>query len=162
MKLITHKNYFQQKQWQMASIKKSIHDEASKMTPEELEANQQHRAEKFEQLRAKIKESVESSHYEPLCLKRWLFQRASTIALQLAKDYSLDVYIESSEQSGRIRFITDQLISESEWKNNRGKRRLLRLMQWADSVWIDTIEDSGLRLVQISLTYEVSKLVLNK
>lgn len=162
MKLITHKNYFQQKQWQIASIKKSVRDELSKMTPEEHEADQQHRVEKFEQLRAKLNERVASSHYEPLRLKRWLFQRASKIALQVAKDYSLDVYIEHSEKSGRIRFITDQLISEAEWKDSQQKRRLLRLIKWADSVWIDTIVESDMRLVQITLTYEVSKLVLNR
>ena len=103
-----------------------------------------------------------SSHYEPLRFRRWLFNIASKKALQVAKDYSLDVYIEQGEENARIRFITNQLISEAEWLDSHEKRRLLQLMKWADSVWIDTIVDSDLRLVQITLTYEVSKLVPNK
>ena len=162
MKLITHKNYFQQKHWRQAALHKQVRDEEAKMTDEEREASKQRQAESLNRLKAQLNEHMASSHYEPLLFRRWLFSIASKKALQVAKDYSLDVYIEQSEENARIRFVTDQLISEAEWMDSREKRRLLRLMKWADSVWIDTIVESDMRLVQISLTYEISKLVPNK
>ena len=162
MKLITHKNYIQQKHWLQASLHKMVCDEDAKMTDEEHEASKQRQAESLNRLKAQLNEHMASSHYEPLHFRRWLFSIASKKALQVAKDYSLDVYIEHSEENCRIRFITDQLISEAEWMDSKEKRSLLRLMKWADSVWIDTIVESDMRLVQISLTDEISKLVPNK
>lgn len=162
MKLITHKNYFQQKQWRQAALHKQVRNEEAKMTNEEREASKQRQAESLNRLRAQLNERKASSHYEPLHFRRWLFNRASKKALKVAENYLLDVYVELSEECGRIRFITDQLISEAEWMDTREKQLLLQLMKWADSVWIDTIEESGMRLIQISLTYEVSKLVPNK
>ena len=84
------------------------------------------------------------------------FRWASKAALIVAENFELNVTVEEGSDTGFIRFKSDQVLSERIWKDQKYRNQLLRMMRWADGVWIDTVQEYDEQLIQISLSYKTT------
>lgn len=157
MKLIANRNYYQKKNRDCVEIDREIQEEMLRMTPEEKAAAEREQEIQFERLRAKYDAVVASTRYVKCPLKEMRFLWVSKAALVVAEHFEMNVFIEEGGDTGFVRFTSDQVLSERIWKDQRYRNQFLRLMRWADGVWIDTKEEYGVPLVQISLSYRIAK-----
>ncbi len=154
MPVIASKNYYQKKVWEMSSIKAEIREESARMTPTELGAQKASRQESLERIQRDVEDRAERTVVMPSPWRRWKYKEASKLALDVAEYFQFNVHIEAEEQSGEIRLIGDEIMSEALlWHDQKQKCKLLKVIKWAESVWMDVKKDDDVPLVDIHLSY---------
>lgn len=154
MKQIVSKYFYQKKNWESVETLREIQEENARMTPEEKAADEREAKAQWERIYAKYEEIEANTRYVRNPLATWIFHWATNAAVLVAEHFEMNVIIESSDDTGHIRFTTDQVISEKMWMDQKYRNRLLRMMRWADGVWIDTKKENEQVLVQLCLTYK--------
>ena len=162
MKLIASRNYYQKKNWERVEIDREVRNEKLRMTPEEISADELEAKAQFARIYAKYEEMAANTLVVRNPLTTLFFRWASKAALAVAENFELNVTVEEGSDTGFIRFKSDQVLSERIWKDQKYRNQLLRMMRWADGVWIDTVEEYEDKLVQISLSYKLTISVMNK
>ncbi len=143
MEQIAKETYYQQQKAALLALKHESESEFSRMTPAERQAFEQHR----QALINRSKEKLLTAAYQKSAFGRWKFQWAAKRALFAAQHFAMDVTVEADTCLGVITFVTDQLLSNTHWKDGRYKRALLRLMRRADSVSIAAAEDETVKII---------------
>lgn len=156
MKMITSRNYYQKKNWERVEIDREVKNETLRMTPEEKTAEELAAKAQWEQIYAKYKEMEAHTRVVRNPLATLIFRWASKTALVVAEHFELNVTVEEGRDTGSIRFKSDQVLSERIWKDQKYRNQLLRMMRWADGVWIDTVEEYDEHLIQIILSYKTT------
>lgn len=162
MKLIASRNYYQKKNWERVEIDCEVRNEKLRMTPEEISADELEAKAQFARIYAKYEKMAANTLVVRNPLTTLFFRWASKAALAVAENFELNVTVEEGSDTGFIRFKSDQVLSERIWKDQKYRNQLLRMMRWADGVWIDTVEEYEDKLVQISLSYKLTISVMNK
>lgn len=155
MKLIASRNYYQKKNWDRVEIEREVKDEMLRMTPEEKVADDLEAKAQWARIYEKYEEMAANTLVVRNPLTTLFFRWASKAALVVAENFELNVTVEEGSDTGFIRFKSDQVLSERIWKDQKYRNQLLRMMRWADGVWIDTKEEHGQILVQIALSYKL-------
>lgn len=154
MPVIASKNYYQKKKWEMSSIEAEVRKEFVRMTPVELEAAKASRQEGLERIHRDVEDRAERTMMVPSPWRRWKFKQASKSALDVAEYFQLNVHIEAKEWSGDIRLTGDEVLSEALlWHDQKQKCKLLKVIKWAERVWIEVKRDYDVPLVDIHLSY---------
>lgn len=156
MKLIASRNYYQKKNWERVEIDREVRNEKLRMTPEEISADELEAKAQFARIYAKYEEMAANTLVVRNPLTTLFFRWASKAALAVAENFELNVTVEEGSDTGFIRFKSDQVLSERIWKDQKYRNQLLRMMRWADGVWIDTIQEYEEQLIQISLSYKTT------
>ncbi len=143
MKQIAKETYYQQQKAALLALKQESESEFSRMTPAERQAFEQHR----QALINRSKEKLSAAFYQKSAFGRWKFQWAARRALFVARHFAMDVTVEADTCLGVITLVTDQLLSNTHWKDGRYKRALLRLMRRADSVSIAAAENETVKII---------------
>jgi len=156
MKLIASRNYYQKKNWERVEIDREVRNEKLRMTPEEKAADVLEAKAQLARIYAKYEEMAANTLTVRNPLTTLFFRWASKMALEVAENFELNVTVEEGSDTGFIRFKSDQLLSERIWKDQKYRKQLLRMMRWADGVWIDTVEEYDEPLIQISLSYKTT------
>lgn len=154
MPIIASKNYYQKKKWEMSSIEAEVRKEFVRMTPVELEAAKVSRQEGLERIHREVEDRAERTMMLSSPWRRWKFKQASKLALDVAEYFQLNVHIEAKEWSGDIRLTGDEILSEALlWHDQKQKCKLLKVIKWAESAWIEVKRDYDVPLVAIHLSY---------
>ena len=158
MKLIASENYYQKRVWSESSVELEMKREAARRSQEEEEAllNNHHQCleRAFERYEQKQKKTV----IKPDPWRRWKFGKAAKLALAAAKHFEMNVRIEASDTLGVIRMQSDQIMTDaSVWCDNKQKRQLLWPMHLAENVIIDTTDEYGVKLINITLMYKLAR-----
>lgn len=154
MPVIASKNYYQKKEWETSSIEAEVREDIDRMTPVELEAEKASRQEGLERIHRDVEDRAERTIMMPSPWRRWKFKQASKLALDVAEYFQLNVHIEAEEWSGDIRLTGDEILSEALlWHDQKQKCKLLKVIKWAESVWIEVKKDYDVPLVDIHLSY---------
>lgn len=156
MKETVKRNYYQKKNWDFVDLQRQVRDQEMRMTPEEKAANERETKAQWDQIYAKYVEMEAHTRIVRNPFAALLFRWATKTATVVAKHFEMNVVVEESDRSGQICFMTDQVLSERIWHDQKYRKQLLRLMRRADSLWIDTKEEHGQVLVQICLTYKTA------
>ena len=143
MKQIAKETYYQQQRAALLALKQESENELCRMTPAEYQAFEQHR----QALINRSKEKLLAAAYQKSAVGRWKFQWAARRALCVAQHFAMDVTVEADACLGVVTFVTDQLLSSTQWKDGRYKRALLRLIRRADSVSIAAAEDETIKII---------------
>jgi hypothetical protein len=162
MKLIASRNYYQKKNWERVEIDRAVKNETLRMTPEEKAANDLEAKAQWERIYAKYEEMSANTIVVRNPLTTLFFRWASKAALGVAENFELNVTVEEGSDTGFIRFKSDQVLSERIWNDQKYRNQLLRMMRWADGVWIDTVEEYDEPLIQISLSYKTTMSIKKK
>ena len=89
-------------------------------------------------------------------LRRWRFERATRLALDVAKYSEFNVRIEADEVKGLIKMRGDMILLDASSEYGRKQRRqLLLLLRWAESILIGVTEDHGVNLIDFDLMYKL-------
>ena len=156
MKLIASRNYYQKKNWERVEVEREVRNEKLRMTPEELAADDLEAKAQWERIYAEVKKTAAKTLVMRNPLTTLFFRWASKAALVVAENFEMNVTVEEGSDTGFIRFKSDQVLSERIWKDQKYRNQLLRMMRWADGIWIDTIEEYDEHLIQISLSYKTT------
>ncbi len=156
MKLIASRNYYQKKNWERVEVEREVRNEKLRMTPEELAADDFEAKAQWERIYAEVKKTAAKTLVMRNPLTTLFFHWASKAALVVAENFEMNVTVEEGSDTGFIRFKSDQVLSERIWKDQKYRNQLLRMMRWADGIWIDTIEEYNEHLIQISLSYKTT------
>jgi len=156
MKLIASRNYYQKKNWKRVEIDRELRNEMLRMTPEEIAADDLASKAQLARIHAKYEEMAANTLVVRNPLTTLVFRWASKAALVVAENFELNVTVSEGNDTGIIRFKSDQVLSERIWKDQKYRNQLLRMMRWADGVWIDTVEEYDEQLIQISLSYKTT------
>lgn len=162
MKIIAKRFYYQQKNWEFNDIKRQVHEEESRMSPEEKEESVRNHQLQLEHLHTALQEREAATKYLPAPILFGIFRRSIAAALSVAEHFDMNIVVESDDHRGIIRFVTDQIISERMWKDQKYRKQLLRLMKWSDGLWIDPITEDDQHLIQLSLTYRIVRATVKK
>ncbi len=158
MPVIASKHYYQKKGWETSSIEAEVREEHARMTPAELGAEKASRQEGLERIRRDIEDRAKRTIMMPSPWRRWKFKQASKLALDVAEYFQLNVHIEAEEWSGDIRLTGDEILSEALlWHDQKQKCKLLKVIKWAESVWIEVKKDYDVPLVDIHLSYTLAR-----
>lgn len=157
MKLICNKNYFQQKQWEMAMVDREVALEYASMSDEEKKAREKKHEERLESLKKETKKILQTKRYVPSLLLTWSFRRLSVMALRAAKYFQMNLTILADKNYGHINLYTDEILSETIWNDGHYRNYLLTLLKWADGISISTEDDHGTQLIRISLNYKLMR-----
>ena len=156
MKLIASRNYYQKKNWERVEVEREVRNEKLRMTPEEIAADALKAKAQWARIYAEYEKTAAKTLVVRNPLTTLFFRWATKAALVVAENFELNVTVEEGSDTAFIRFISDQVLSERIWKDQKYRNQLLRMMRWADGVWIDTIEEYDEHLIQISLSYQMS------
>lgn len=156
MKLIASRNYYQKKNWERVEVEREVRNDKLRMTPEEIAADDLKAKAQWAQIYEKYEEMAANTIVVRNPLTTLFFRWASKAALIVAENFELNVTVEEGSDTGFIRFKSDQVLSERIWKDQKYRNQLLRMMRWADGVWIDTVQEYDEQLIQISLSYKTT------
>lgn len=162
MKLIASRNYYQKKNWDRVEIEREVRDEMLRMTPEEKAADDLEAKAQWARIYDKYMEMAANTLEVRNPLTTLFFRWASKAALVVAENFEMNVNVEEGSDTGFIRFKSDQVLSERIWNDQKYRNQLLRMMRWADGVWIDMVEEYDEPLIQISLSYKTTMSIKKK
>jgi len=154
MPIIASENHYLKKVWEMSSIDAEVKKEFARMAPAELEAEEAAHREGLERLHRDFEKHAAQTVKMPSPWRRWRFKRATKMALAAAEYFQLNVWVEADERCGKIKLTGDIIMSEAlVWHDNKQKRKLMKLIQWADSVSIGIEKEYDVPLIDIQLLY---------
>ena len=154
--MIASRNYYQKKNWERVEVEREVRNDKLRMTPEEIAADDLKAKAQWAQIYEKYEEMAANTIVVRNPLTTLFFRWASKAALIVAENFELNVTVEEGSDTGFIRFKSDQVLSERIWKDQKYRNQLLRMMRWADGVWIDTVQEYDEQLIQISLSYKTT------
>lgn len=162
MKLIASRNYYQKKNWELVEVEREVRNDKLRMTPEEIAADDLETKAQWARIYEKYEEMAANTLVVRNPLTTLFFRWASKAALVVAENFELNVTVEEGSDTGFIRFKSDQVLSERIWKDQKYRNQLLRMMRWADGVWIDMVQEYDEHLIQISLSYKTTLSIKKK
>ena len=156
MNLIANVNYYQRKVWEQNLIELETKRKTARMTPAELEDEENRMNRCLERSFQKYEEHQTTMIYKPAFWRRWGFKRATEMALAVAKYFEFNVCIEANDIKGQIKMRGDSiLLDASIWNDSKPKRQLLWLLRRVESIWIGVTEEYGVNLIDLGLTYKL-------
>ena len=155
MKQLASKTYYQQKQAALIASQQESEEEFARLSPIDKQAKEQ----RLQALLADSKKKWQAAVYRKSIFSRWKFRRAIRLALSVAAHYEMDVTAEADALMGVITLVTDQFLSDTDWRDGQYRRGLLRLLRGANGVSIAGAEDET---VQIILDYPLARAASRK
>ena len=156
MRRIASENYYQKKKWEESRVELEMRRESASLSPEEEEAQHKERHRCLERAFERCEKEQEKTVIKPDPWRQWKFDRAVKLALAAAKHFELNVHIEASDKLGVIKMQGSPILTDAAmWQDDKQKRRLLWPMHLAESVLIDVVDESGEKLVGITLMYNL-------
>lgn len=156
MKVIASENYYQKKVWEENRIELEMRRESARLSPEEEEAQYKERHKSLERAFERYEKEQEKTIIKPDPWRQWKFDRAAKLTLAAAKHFELNVRVEASDSLGMIKMRGAQIMTDaSVWHNSKQKRWLLWSMHLAENMFIDSVDEYGEKLVDITLIYKL-------